>query len=107
MLIFFNDNYYIIIGGKYGVTCEEIDEDKLSKFLHEYLSKNPNTNLILTDEVGKSLYNKIDSLDNDNDENEFKIEFIEDYEEAQNKAIEDNKNILFIYRSNYSQVSKR
>ena len=101
------DNYYIIIGGKYGVTCEEIDEDKLSKFLHEYLSKNPNTNLILTDEVGKSLYNKIDSLDNDNDENQFKIEFIEDYEEAQNKAIEDNKNILFMYRSNYSQVSKR
>ena len=101
------DDYYIIIGGKYGVTCEEIDEDKLSKFLHEYLSKNPNTNLILTDEVGKSLYNKIDSLDNDNDENQFKIEFIEDYEEAQNKAIEDNKNILFIYRSNYSQVSNR
>ena len=103
------DNYYIIIGGKYGVTCEEIDEDKLSKFLHEYLNENPNTNLILTDEVGKSLYDKINSLDNDkdNEENEFKIEFIEDYEEAQNKAIKDNKNILFIYRSNYSQVSKR
>lgn len=102
------DNYYIIIGGKYGVTCEEIDEDKLSKFLHEYLNNNPNTNLILTDELGKSLYDKINSLNKeDNEENEFKIEFIEYYEEAQNIAIENNKNILFIYRSNYSQVSKR
>jgi len=97
------DNYYIIIGGKYGVTCEEIDEDKLSKFLHEYLNHNPNTNLILTDELGKSLGNKINALN----ENKFKIEYIEDYHEAQNQAIANNKNILFIYRSNYSQVSKR
>ena len=97
------DTYYIILGGKYGVTCEEIDEDKLSKFLHEYLTNNPNTNLILTDELGKSLENKINAMN----ENQFKIEYIEDYEEAQNKAIENKKNILFIYRSNYSQVSKR
>ena len=40
-------------------------------------------------------------------ENKFKIEYIEDYHEAQNQAIANNKNILFIYRSNYSQVSKR
>ena len=67
------DNYYIIIGGKYGVTCEEIDEDKLSKFLHEYLNENPNTNLILTDELGKSLYDKINSFNKeDNEGNEFK-----------------------------------
>ena len=97
------DNYYIIIGGKYGVTCEEIDEDKLSKFLHEYLTHNPNTNLILTDELGKSLENKIKEMNG----NKFKIEYIEDYNEAQKRAIDDNKNILFIYRSNYSQVSKR
>lgn len=97
------DDYYIIIGGKYGVTCEEIDEEKLSEFLHEYLKNNPNTNLILTEEVGKSLENKINALN----ENKFKIEFIEDYQEAQNQAIANNKNILFIYRSNYSQVSKR
>ena len=101
------DNYYIIIGGKYGVTCEEIDEDKLSKFLHEYLTHNPNTNLILTDELGKSLENKISSLNGEGEENRFKMEFIEDYQEAQNIAIDNNKNILFIYRSNYSQVSKR
>ena len=101
------DNYYIIIGGKYGVTCEEIDEDKLSKFLHEYLTHNPNTNLILTDELGKSLENKISSLNGEGEENRFKMEFIEDYQEAQNIAIDNNKNILFIYRSKYSQVSKR
>ncbi len=101
------DNYYIIIGGKYGVTCEEIDEEKLSKFLHEYLTHNPNTNLILTDELGKSLDNKISSLNDKEDENRFEMQFIEDYQEAQNIAIDNNKNILFIYRSNYSQVSKR
>ena len=101
------DNYFIIIGGKYGVTCEEIDEEKLSEFLHEYLKDNPNTNLILTDEVGKSLYDKINSLNERDSDGEFEIEFIEDYEEAQNSAIENNENILFIYRSNYSQVSKR
>ena len=98
------DDYYIIIGGKYGVTCEEIDEDKLSKFLHEYMMNNPNTNLILTDELGASLETKISSL---NEKGDFKIDFTEDSHEAQNKAIDDNKNILFIYRSNYSQVSKR
>ena len=101
------DNYYIIIGGKYGVTCEEIDEEKLSKFLYEYMNNNPNTNLILTDEVGESLYSKINSLEKDDEEDGFKIEFIEDYNEAQDIALKDNKNILFIYRSNYSQVSKR
>ena len=107
------EDYYIIIGGKYGVTCEELDEEKLSEFLHEYMLNNPNTNLILTDEVGKSLESKINSLNNENNENneknenEFKIEYIEDYHEAQNRAIENQKNILFIYRSNYSQVSKR
>ncbi|MBR5504616.1 MAG: coenzyme F430 synthase [Methanobrevibacter sp.] len=97
------DNYYIIIGGKYGVTCEEIDEDKLSNYLNEYLSENPNTNLILTDELGNSLKDKLSLLN----ENEYEIKFIEDYEEAKELAIKENKNILFIYRSNYSQVSKR
>ena len=104
------EDYYIIIGGKYGVTCEEIDEEKLSDFLHNYIINNPNANLILTDEVGKSLESKVNQSfegNNNKNENKFKIEFIEDYHEAQNIAIENHKNILFIYRSNYSQVSKR
>ena len=57
--------------------------------------------------MGKSLYDKINSLNERDSDGEFEIEFIEDYEEAQNSAIENNENILFIYRSNYSQVSKR
>ncbi len=101
------DKYYIIIGGKYGVTCEEIDEEKLSKFLYDYLKENPSTDLILTDEVGKSLENKISLLIDEKDRDRFKIRFIEDHIKAQDTAIENGKNILFIYRSNYSQVSKR
>lgn len=90
------EEYYIILGGKYGVTCEEIDEEKLSEFLNKYLENNE-INLILTDELGKSIKNKLIK----------DIRFIERYEDAQNIAILENKNILFIYRSNYSQVSKR
>ena len=101
------DNYYIIIGGKYGVTCEEIDEEKLSQFLYNYLKDNPSTDLILTDELGKSLESKINLLIDERDKEEFKMKFIEDYLKAQDTAIENGKNILFIYRSNYSQVSKR
>ena len=101
------DNYYIIIGGKYGVTCEEIDEEKLSQFLYNYLKENPSTDLILTDELGKSLESKIKLLIGERDKDEFKMKFIEDYLKAQDTAIENGKNILFIYRSNYSQVSKR
>lgn len=91
------NDYYIIIGGKYGVTCEEIDEDKLSKFLEDYLDNHKEVNLILTDELGKSLKNKLNK----------NIKFIENYEDAQKIAISENKDILFIYRSNYSQISKR
>ena len=91
------EDYYIIIGGKYGITCEEIDEEKLSKFLNNYLKDNKNLNLILTDELGESIKNKLD----------YDVKFIKDPEKAQEIAINENKNILFIYRSNYSQTSKR
>lgn len=95
------EDYYIIIGGKYGVTCEEIDEEKLSDFLNKLinniLKKNKKINLILTDELGKSIKTKLNH----------EIKFIKNPEDAQNIAINENKNILFIYRSNYSQLSKR
>lgn len=94
------EDYYIIIGGKYGITCEEIDEEKLSKFLNSYLknfNNEKNINLILTDELGESIKNKL----------KYNVKFIKDPEEAQEVAINENKNILFIYRSNYSQISKR
>ncbi len=98
------EDYHIIIGGRYGITCEEIDEDKLSDFLNSYIMENPDVNLILTDELGLSIKKKLDKLNNANSKI---IKYIENYEEAQNKAIIENKNILFIYRSNYSQISKR
>jgi|GEM_PF-188346 len=116
------NDYYIIIGGKYGVTCEEIDENKLSKFLNQYINKNPNTNLILTDELGNSIKNRLNELNNANNNktskfnNEtinksqnrnYNIKYEKDYKKAIDKALNNNKNILFIYRSNYSQISKR
>lgn len=99
------EDYHIIIGGRYGITCEEIDEDKLSDFLNAYMMENPDVNLILTDELGLSIKKKLDKLNNTGKNQT--IKYIESSEEAQNKAIMENKNILFIYRSNYSQISKR
>ena len=69
------------------------------------MMENPDVNLILTDELGLSIKKKLDKLNNTGKNQT--IKYIESYEEAQNKAIMENKNILFIYRSNYSQISKR
>ena len=89
------ENYSVILGGEYGVTCEEIDEKKLSKYLENEI--NNGFEIILVDELGESIKNKINH----------KIEYYENYNNAINKLIEDNKNILFIYRSNYSNLNKR
>ncbi|OWT32849.1 hypothetical protein BGI41_05470 [Methanobrevibacter sp. 87.7] len=93
------DNYTIIIGGKYGITCEEIDEDKLGNSLNNILMKDKENKIILTDELGKSLLNKI------KDKN--KVKYIDNLNSAIDYGIENNKNILLIYRSNYSQINKR
>jgi UDP-N-acetylmuramyl pentapeptide synthase len=87
------NNYSIIIGGKYGVTCEEIDEFKLSKLLDNVLDKYE-LDLILVDELGKNVADKMNKS----------VNFIEDYLKAQEIALKKQKNILFIYRSNYSQA---
>ena len=88
-----NDRDYIIsIGGDYGITCEEIDEDAVAGLINTL-----NKNIILTGEVGKSILNKINR----------KVKFIEDYNEVYDFAIENNKNLLFIYRSDYRKLSKR
>lgn len=86
------DDYYVAIGGDYGITCEEIDEDKLSEFLNT-----TECNLILTGEVGVSISEKITR----------NAEVIENYNDCYAKAINDNKNLLFIYRSSYSNLSQR
>jgi len=88
-----NDGKYIIsIGGDYGITCEEIDEDTVAKLI-DTLDKE----IILTGEVGKSILNKINK----------KVNFIEDYNAVYDFAIENNRNLLFIYRSDYKKLSKR
>ncbi len=88
-----NDGKYIIsIGGDYGITCEEIDEDAVAKLI-DTLDKE----IILTGEVGKSILNKINK----------KVNFIEDYNAVYDFAIENNRNLLFIYRSDYRKLSKR
>lgn len=90
------NNYYIIIGGKYGITCEEINEDDVALLLKRYMNEK-NINLILTDELGLGIKNK---MKND-------VFYVNDPFEAQKIAIDSKKNILFIYRSNYSQINKR
>ena len=85
-------DYLISIGGDYGITCEEIDEDSVAKFI-----ENLNKEIILTGEVGKSISNKITK----------DILFIEDYNSVFNFAIKNKRNLLFIYRSDYRKLSKR
>ena len=49
------EDYYIAIGGDYGITCEEIDEEKVSEFLD-----NLNYDIILTGDVGKGIFEKME-----------------------------------------------
>ena len=86
------DDYYVAVGGDYGITCEEIDEERLAEFLNTTDCK-----LILTGEVGVSISEKITR----------NAEIIENYNDCYDKAISDNKNLLFIYRSSYSNLSQR
>ncbi len=86
------ENYSIIIGGDYGITCEEIDEDKVSNLLDSY-----DLDLTLTGDVGLNIFNKMDKKHN----------YVKNYQDAINKNIKKGKNILFIYRSNYKELNKR
>ncbi|WP_225369974.1 hypothetical protein [Methanobrevibacter arboriphilus] len=133
-------DYTIILGGKYGVTCEEIDENSVATLLDNFLDKSKIMNkneiskiemnkdkrdeskitqskmnkdemneaeickdtdswfdLILTDDLGIEIEKKMSN----------NVEVIKNPIEAQKKVISNNKNILFIYRSNYSQINKR
>ncbi|WP_295113703.1 coenzyme F430 synthase [uncultured Methanobrevibacter sp.] len=85
-------DFYIAIGGDYGITCEEIDEEKLSQFLGT-----AECNIILTGDVGKSLSKRLSE----------NIQFIENYNDCYDLAIKNNKNLLFIYRSDYRKLSQR
>ena len=85
-------DYIISIGGDYGITCEEIDEDAVADLINGL-----DEEIILTGEVGKSILNKINK----------KIEYVPDYNLVYDFAIDNNKNLLFIYRSDYKKLSKR
>lgn len=89
------ENSTLIFGGRYGVTCEEIDEDSTAEFLNLL---NGEISLILVDELGKNIKNKI------------KRKYI--YMNRLNDAVEgatqmNSKMILLIYRSVFSDQSKR
>lgn len=86
------ENYYIAIGGDYGITCEEIDEEKVSSYLEDN-----DFNLILTGDVGKGIREKMIK----------KPKLIANYEDVYDLAIGEGKNLLFIYRSDYRELSKR
>ena len=86
------DDYYISIGGDYGITCEEIDESKLISFLDTL-----NDEIILTGDVGLSIDSKLS----------VKHKFYKNHDDVYNLAVKNNKNLLFIYRSEYKNISKR
>ncbi len=51
----FSNDFMVIIGGDYGITCEEIDEDKLSN----YLKSVDKERIVLCGSLGKSLLKKL------------------------------------------------
>ena len=88
------ENPVIIFGGKYGVTCEEIDEKSTARFFNSMDSK---IQLILVDELGKSIANMI--------KRKYKYT---DFDNAIAEASQMNsKMILLIYRSNFSDLARR
>jgi UDP-N-acetylmuramyl pentapeptide synthase len=89
------DDVTVVFGGKYGVTCEEIDEDSVSEVL-DHLEEN--INLILIDELGLSVKNILKR----------NFTYCTNLEGAMKFATENKcSNILIIFRSNFSDVKKR
>ena len=86
------ENYYVSIGGDYGITCEEIDEEKLAGYLN-----NITTPIIFTGDVGASISKRITH----------QYQYFKNYNDVYDLAIKNNKNLLFIYRSDYRKVSQR
>lgn len=86
------DDYLVSIGGDYGITCEEINEEKLAEYLNGL-----ECNLILTGEVGLSISKRLTR----------EYDYHDNYRDAYDLAIKNNKNLLFIYRSDYRKLSQR
>ena len=84
----------LILGGSYGVTCEDIDEESLSNFL-DHLD---DILLILTGELGLSLREKMVKSPVYYDKIEIAINHVKD---------DGLENVLLIYRSNFRELSRR
>jgi UDP-N-acetylmuramyl pentapeptide synthase len=85
----------VIFGGKYGVTCEEIDENSVSEVLN---GLNENIRLVLVDKLGQGVKSNLNR----------KFSYFNDLDDAI-KCVFNSKcsNLLIIYRSNFSDLKKR
>lgn len=87
----------VVIGGKYGITCEEISEKLTANLLDEFINQNK-IDVFLSDELGKNIGELMKN----------KVKYHENINECINEAIDNGaENILLIYRSNYSQLQER
>lgn len=96
------DNFQVIIGGQYGITCEEIDETQAAFLLDDLIKKSSikstEGDLILTEELGKGIMEKMTE----------KVEYTPHLQDALNDALQKEiENIVVIYRSNYSNLKQR
>ena len=89
------DDVCVIFGGKYGVTCEEIDEKSVSEVLDKIEN---DVQLILTDELGANVKNILNR----------NFKYSNNLNDAITCAVKNTcSNILIIYRSNFSDIKKR
>ncbi|AEG17360.1 coenzyme F430 synthase [Methanobacterium paludis] len=89
------DDVGVIFGGKYGVTCEEIDESTAANVLNKIGDVTP---LMLVDELGNNIKNIIKR----------NFGYIVNLNDAIDHAVDMGcRNILVIYRSNFSDTKKR
>jgi coenzyme F430 synthetase len=90
------ENPILILGGEYGVTCEEINEKSLLTFLNQV---DVNIPLILTGELGRSIHASITRDD---------AIYKSHIRDAVDFALQiGGKNILLIYRSRFSDINRR
>jgi len=85
----------LVIGGSYGITCEEIDEESLTDVLK---GLDEEILIILTGDLGRSIWGKLEKIPI----------YCPKIDQALNLAGEKGaKNILLVYRSSFSDLSKR
>lgn len=88
----------IILGGEYGITCEEIDEKSMAKTIEYILKTHPKLNILLTDKLGLGIKKYLNC----------DVDYIESPKDSIDFVISSGfLNIIFIYRSNYSNLKKR